>query len=186
MSDQPSIDKNRGTSRRALPFIAGTALAVGAAFGIQALTDSKAYAHMKQITSSEHGRHGDFAKMSDTEIEARISRMVKHLAIEIDATDEQSARIATLVTAVAKDMRPIRDQVHATAREIRDLLLSDTIDREAMEQIRAERIAEADRLSRNLLTAAADVAEVLTPEQRKVLEERMQEFGHKRRGWHRG
>ena len=60
------------------------------------------------------------------------------------------------------------------------------IDRVAMEQLRTERLAEIDRISKNLLIAVADVAEGLTSEQRKVLDQRMQEFRGKRRGWHRG
>lgn len=178
--------------RKVVLIAAGTVLAISSVAGLNAFAETKTYAHMKQFASSEHGaqgrhgRHGDLADMSDAEIEAKITRMVKHVAIEIDATDEQSEKITALVTAVAKDLKPIRDQVHATGRQIHDLLAADTIDRVAMEQLRTERLAEIDRISKNLLIAVADVAEVLTPEQRKVLDQRMQEFRGKRGGWHRG
>ena len=58
--------------------------------------------------------------------------------------------------------------------------------REALEKIRGERLAEVDRLSKILTTAIADVAEVLTPKQRRVLEERIREFRSMRGRWHRG
>lgn len=197
MSNDPQETNPKGFlkgKRKVALIAAGTVLAISSVAGFNALAETKTYAHMKQFVSSERGgghhgqrgRHGDFADMSDAEIEAKITRMVKHVAIEIDATDEQSEKITALVTAVAKDLKPIREQVHATGRQMHDLLAADTIDRVAMEQLRTERLAEIDRISKNLLIAVADVAEVLTPEQRKVLDQRMQEFRGKRGGWHRG
>ena len=76
--------------------------------------------------------------------------------------------------------------MRATRKEIHDLLLADTIDRTALETLRAERLADAEQISKNLVGALADVAEVLSPEQRKVLNERIEQFRSLRRGWHRG
>ena len=88
-------------SNRLIALVIGAAVAIGGAVGLQAASDTKAYAHMKLIASGEggwhgdggwrkagwrHGRHGRWHEMSDSEIEARIERMVKHVAIEIDAT----------------------------------------------------------------------------------------------------
>lgn len=190
------------SSRRAIAFATAGALLLGSAYGVQAFTQSKTYAHFKQFASSEDagwgrhggmhggwGRHGDhrrFADMTDSEIEAAITRAVKHVAIEIDATDVQSEKITQLLTAVAKDLKPMRDQMRAAGQEIHELLLADSIDRQALEQVRAERLAEADRISKNLINAIADVGDVLTAEQRKVLDERIKQFRHMRGGWHRG
>ncbi|MFK5977294.1 MAG: Spy/CpxP family protein refolding chaperone [Rhizobiaceae bacterium] len=187
-------------NRKAIALITGTAVVVGGAFGVNALAQTKTYEHLKLYASSEgsgwghggwgHGRkggrmghHGGFSKMSDSEIEAKITRMVKHVAIEIDATTDQQEKITALVTAVAKDLKPLREQMHAAGKEIHDILSADTIDRAALEKIRSERLAEADRISKNLINAVADVAEVLTVEQRKVLDERIQEFKSMRHGW---
>ena len=185
-------------NRKAIALITGTAVVVGGAFGVNALAQTKTYEHFKLYASSEgggwghgwgHGRkggrmghHGGFSKMSDEEIEAKITRMVKHVAIEIDATTDQQEKITVLVTAVAKDIKPLRDQMHAAGKEIHDILSADTIDRVALEKIRSERLAEADRISKNLVNAVADVAEILTVEQRKVLDERIQEFKSMRHG----
>ncbi len=87
---------------------------------------------------------------------------------------------------VAKDLKPVHDRMRAAGKEIHDLLLADTIDRTALESVRAGRLAEAERISKNLVGALADVAEVLSPEQRKVLDERIKHFRSMRRGWHRG
>jgi len=170
-------------------------IAVGGVFGVQAFADSKTYSHMKLFASEKGnwhqaswrgGHRQRLADMSDAEIEAKVERIVKHVAIEIDATEEQQTKITALVTAVARDLKPIRAQMREAGQEMHRLLLSDTIDRAAFERIRAERLAEVDRISKNLVDAAADVAEVLTAEQRKVLDERIKEFRSMRKGWHRG
>jgi len=184
----------------------GAVLLIGGSFGVQAIAGSKSFQHLQLAASDTSaysapvekagwkrgwGSHrGDrFANMSDEEIEKKVTRMVKHVAIEIDATDEQQTKIATLISAVAKDMRPVRKTMKAAGKEIHELLLKDAIDRNALEKLRAERLAEVDLMSKNVTNALADVAEILTPEQRKLLDERIKEFrsmrGH-RGFWRRG
>ena len=80
----------------------------------------------------------------------------------------------------------MQDRLHATGKELHDLLLANTIDRAALEQLRTERLADAERISKNLVSALADVAEVLSPEQRKLLDERINQFRSMHRGGHRG
>ncbi|MEP1208913.1 MAG: Spy/CpxP family protein refolding chaperone [Rhizobiaceae bacterium] len=184
--------------------IAATTMLIGASFGVQAVAESKMYQHAKLYVSGpgsvedgsfmqkaswgkHRGRHGmRFSEMSDAEIEKRITRAVKHIAIEIDATDEQSAKITALASAVAKDMKPLHGQFKEAGDELHKLLTADTIDRAALEKLRAERVAEADRVSKELVNALADVAEVLTPEQRKIVDERLDQFKSMRRHWRRG
>ncbi len=167
-------------NRKVIALVTGIAIAIGGGFAVHALAHSNTYEHMKLNTSFSGGWHGGdhnrFADWSDADIEAHIERMVKHAAIEIDATQEQQEKITALATAVAKDLKPVHDRMRAAGKEIHDLLLADTIDRAALEQLRAERLAEAERISKNLVSALADVAEVLSPEQRKVLDERINQF----------
>ncbi len=187
-------------NRKVIAIVTGTALLAGGAFGVQAIADSKTYSHMKLYMSDGGGwngggwhragwrgrHHTRFADMTEAEIEAGIERIVKHVAIEIDATEDQQKKITALVTAVAKDLKPVRDEMRAAGKEIHNLLVADTIDRTALEKLRAERLAEADRISKNLVGAVADVAEVLTPEQRMVLDKRIQQFRSMRGRWRRG
>ena len=193
MSDKQDTTRKgwfRSGNRKVIVLVTGTAIAVGSIFGVQAFANSKTYEHMKLNAGYSSGWHGGdhkgFAAWSDADIEAQIERMVKHVAIEIDATQEQQDKITALATAVAKDLQPVRDRMRATGTELHDLLLADTIDRVALEQLRAERLADAERISKNLIGALADVAEVLSSEQRKVLDERINQFRSMRRGGHRG
>ena len=193
MSDKRGTAKTgwfRKGNRKVIALATGIAIAIGGIFGVQAFANSNAYGHMKLYAGYSGGWHGGhhkgFADISDADIEARVERMVKHVAIEIDATQEQQEMITALATAVAKDLKPVHDRMRATGKELHDLLLADTIDRAALEQLRAERLADAERISKNLVSALADVAEVLSPEQRKVLDERINQFRSMHRGEHRG
>ena len=206
MADKQDIPKKgwfQKGNRKVIAIATGTVIAVGSAFGVQAIANSKTGAHMMVLASDGgswhggwrggwHGRghHGGFANMTDAQIEKKIDRMVKHAAIEIDATPEQQAKITKLFVAVVKDVKPMRGQMRDSGRKIHDLLLADKIDREALEKIRAARLADAERVSKTIVNAVAEAAEVLSPDQRKVLEERIQKFRSMRRswgrGWHRG
>jgi Spy/CpxP family protein refolding chaperone len=53
------------------------------------------------------------------------------------------------------------------------LLLAPEIDRAAMEALRSEQMDQADAISRALVTKLADVANVLTPEQRSEVASRI-------------
>jgi protein CpxP len=201
MADRQNIPKTgwfQKGNRRVIAIATGTVIAVGSAFGVQAVANSKTGAHMMVLASDGgswhdgwrggwHGRgpHGGLASMTNAEIETKINRMVKHVAIEIDATPEQQDKITKLFVAVAKDLKPIRGEMRASGRKIHDLLLADKIDREALEKIRAARLADAERGSKTIVNAIAEAAEVLSPDQRKVLEERIQTFRSIRRGWNR-
>jgi Spy/CpxP family protein refolding chaperone len=188
--DTPGKDRPHRAGRKLIGLAAATAIAVGGVVGVQAFADNNAYQHLQLNAHYGGGSHGDdhkgFADMTDVEIEAQVERVVKHLAIEIDATPEQQQAITAIVTAAARDLKPVRDRMRATGRELHALLLADTIDRAALEGLRAERLADAERISKNLVGALADVAEVLSPAQRKVLDERIGQFRAMRGGWHRG
>jgi Spy/CpxP family protein refolding chaperone len=114
------------------------------------------------------------------QLDARLERMLKHLYVEIDATDAQKEKLAPIVKQAATDLLPLRDKMRAARQQAIELLAQDSVDRGAIEQLRAEQLQLASDGSKRLVQALADAAEVLNPEQRKALAERMQ---HRRR-WH--
>jgi Spy/CpxP family protein refolding chaperone len=111
--------------------------------------------------------------------------MIRHLSVEVDATAEQQEKLRGIVKNAVKDLVPMREKLFTARQQARDLLLGQTVDRAAIEKLRAEQIATADALSKRFTQAAADAADVLTPEQRRKLEGLLPSGGGWR-GWSRG
>lgn len=98
-----------------------------------------------------------------------VDRMLKHFYIEVDATEAQKQRLDPIAKQAAKDLLPMRENLHAARREALQLLTQDRVDPAALEALRARHIGLADEASRRLTRALAEAAEVLTPAQRKEL-----------------
>jgi len=116
-------------------------------------------------------------------VDEHLERMLKHLYVEIDATDEQKQKLAPIVKQAAKDLLPLREKMQAARKQAIELLTGDTIDRGAIEALRAEQFQLAEQASRRVVQSLADAAEVLTPAQRKELAARVEKH---RSGWRHG
>ena len=126
--------------------------------------------------------HGRFGPLDPARIDEHLDRMLKHLYVEIDATPEQQQRLAPIVKQAAQDLLPLREKMHDGRRRAVGILTAPTVDRGALENLRAEKLQLAETGSRRLTQALADMADVLTPDQRKTIAERIE----RHRGWHRG
>jgi len=119
-------------------------------------------------------------------IEDRADRMVRHLSIEVDATAEQQDRLRSIVRSAVRDLVPLREKAMNSRQRGRDLLTQSTVDRAAIESLRADQMALADQATRRISQAIADAASVLTVEQRRKIAEQIDTMRAYRRGWHRG
>jgi Spy/CpxP family protein refolding chaperone len=70
------------------------------------------------------------------------------------------------------DLFRLRQQHQANRDAFHAQLGGATVDRAALEEVRKSEIALADEASKRLVRALADVADVLTPEQREALMDR--------------
>ena len=71
-------------------------------------------------------------------------------------------------------------KMHDARRQAVELLSRESVDRAALETLRADQLRLADQASMRFTQALADVADVLTPEQRKQLAERIGRWhGHR-------
>jgi periplasmic protein CpxP/Spy len=122
--------------------------------------------------------------MTPAQVDDRIDRMTKHMAIELDATSDQQVKIANIAKAAAADLRTLRDKAQATRTQAVALLTAPTIDRSAIDRLRAEQMALADTASKRIAQALADTAEVLNPEQRRKIADWVTNGPWWR--WHRG
>jgi Spy/CpxP family protein refolding chaperone len=122
------------------------------------------------------GAHLDPARLDE-----HLDRMLKHLYVEVDATPAQQLQLGPIVKAAARDLLPMRDRMREARQQAVALLAEPTVDRAALEVLRAGQLQLAEQASRRLTQALADVADVLTPEQRRQLAERAARW-HGRRG----
>ncbi len=159
----------RGRGRAAF-FVVLALLIAGAAGGFVSKAFSFGPSHW-------HGAGMMGGTVDPAELDSHVTRMVKHLAVEVDATKEQQEKLTQIATAAAKDMLPLREQMWAGREQARALLSQPTIDRAAIEKLRAEKMATMDAISKRASQAIADAAEVLSPEQRKELLDRFPPFG---------
>lgn len=134
-----------------------------------------------------HGRGFMGSRFDPAHLDQRIERMVKHFAIEVDATPEQSAKLVEIARSAAKELHPLRQKVMEARKRGMELFSAPTVDRAAIERLRGEQIQAADAASKRLSQALADAADVLTPEQRKKAAQHIQQRRGGRGGYmHRG
>jgi Spy/CpxP family protein refolding chaperone len=89
----------------------------------------------------------------------------------VDATEEQQKRAAEIVQGTLADLAPLHRGGRRLHEEVVALLSADTIDRAALEELRARKLAEWDTASREIVAAVADLGDLLTHEQRLELAE---------------
>ncbi len=194
---QPSDWLSSG-NRRLVALVVGVGIIAGSAFAVQAFAQSKTYEHFKLYTSEDISnggggalqlagwrshRRSSWSDLSNAEIEERITRLVRHAAIEIDATPDQQSQIIGILTPVAINMQALRGEMRGTGMEFFDLLTAPTVDRTAIEALRAEKLAEIDEISKEWVTAVTDVSMVLTAEQREHVQERVEDLRSIRGRW---
>lgn len=122
------------------------------------------------IAGWDHG-----GAMTEQDMSAHVDKFLQHVYIEIDATDAQKAQLDPIVKQAVADLMPLHGQFHDFHAQALTLLTQDTIDRVAIETMRAEHVRAADQASRRIAQLLGDVADVLTPAQRKTVAARIAE-----------
>lgn len=102
---------------------------------------------------------------------------IEQVLTEVGADAGQKEKIKTIFKTTMDEVRPERGERREMREEVTKLLGAPTIDRGAIEALRAKKLAEFDAKSKTVAKAVADAAEVLTPDQRKKLIEEFDDFG---------
>jgi len=118
------------------------------------------------------GRWGGHA-MSPEAAKEHLQIASKWLLRDIDASPEQQDRVNTIVAGAVDDLFRLRERHQQNRDAFHRQLGGATIDRAALEEIRKSEMGVADEASKRLVQALADVSDVLTPEQRQALAERI-------------
>ena len=147
--------------------------------GLVAVIGTRAFAHGGGYCGWHRGGFMG-ASLDPATLDAHLDRALKHLYVEIDATDAQKQELGPIVKAAAQDLLPVRARMHDARRQAVELLSQQNIDRIALETLRADQLKLAEMASQRFTHALADVANVLTPEQRQQLAERInRRHGHR-------
>jgi Spy/CpxP family protein refolding chaperone len=112
--------------------------------------------------------HGMSGTHSAADVTAHVDHMLKHLYVEIDATDAQKAQITPLVKQAVSDLLPLHTQLQAAHTQAIQGLTASPVDRTALEASRVAHLQLADQASKRLVQLMADVSDVLTPAQRSA------------------
>jgi periplasmic protein CpxP/Spy len=128
---------------------------------------------------AQGGRHHS---LDPAERERRMEWRIDRLVQEVGGTPDQKERLAAIARTAMADLQPMREQARETRRQGMALLVAPSIDRAALERVRAARMQAEDARSRRIVQAMADASEVLTPEQRAKAAERLQQRMQRWRG----
>jgi Spy/CpxP family protein refolding chaperone len=128
------------------------------------------------VTGSGFARSGGPGGFMHGYAEYRIEKALD----DMDASKDQTDRIMKIFDDTRTDLMPMFGGFRDTRESLSALIGASSIDREAIEKLRVERMMAMDAASKRVVTAIADAAEVLTPEQRKELVEKLHERRHGR------
>lgn len=160
------------TSLRQLVFSRHTlvAFAAGAALsaGVVALAQSAG--------AGMHAHHGMMMSGSPADMAAHIDHVLKHLYVEVGATDAQKAQIDPLVKQAVDDLSALHPQAQSAHTQFVQAFTQDAIDRNSLEAAREAHMQLADQASRRIVQLIADVGSVLTPAQRQQVAEHLQQL----------
>jgi len=86
-------------------------------FKLAALSTAAAGLAGTGFAALAHGRRRGGAPLDPAEMAERIDRFLKHMYVEIDATDAQKQKIDPIVKQAAQELQPLRAKVREARRE---------------------------------------------------------------------
>lgn len=92
---------------------------------------------------------------------------------KIGASDTQKAQIEGLLKPAFDEMKAAHQSHSAAFQQFHEQITAPSIDRAKLESLRAGQLKSLDDASKRLVTAIADAAEVLSPDQRAALAEQI-------------
>lgn len=157
-------------------FVGGLA---GIVLGGVVVTTAKVSASPLRWMSSAHGHmgHGRFAGLQNPELAKEHAAFAAEWVLSrVDATPEQKEQVNLVLGNAIDSLVPLAEQHRGNRRAFVSELTRPEIDRATIEGIREVELTLMDQASRTLVKSFADVAEVLTPEQRAELAEMAERF----------
>ncbi|MEO7064539.1 MAG: Spy/CpxP family protein refolding chaperone [Dokdonella sp.] len=118
-----------------------------------------AFAHGPAGADFHHG------PISRADAQAHVEQMLAN----VEVTPAQKAQIDTLLQPLLNDFGALHEQMNDTHAQLLHLLAADPLDRNAIEALRVAHVQAMDKTTQRIAQSAGDIAQVLTPVQRKTL-----------------
>jgi periplasmic protein CpxP/Spy len=119
--------------------------------------------------------HG--ARNIETALE-RAEFAIDWILSRVQASAEQRAKAKSVVENAIRELYPAKEQHRQNREALMQALLQPSVDRAALERARQSELQLAETVSTRLVNALAEISEILTPEQRAALAERVSRFHH--------
>lgn len=101
-------------------------------------------------------------------------RFVDRMLDKVDATDEQITQTKAVIDHYKPSLQNMRGSKGDVRKEIAELLQAPTIDRAALASLREQHLNSIEKRSTIFIEMTADIADILTQEQRKTLVDKME------------
>lgn len=127
----------------------------------------------------DHGMHGMHGGMGGGMMfggsPEHVGRMIDHMLDGLNASDAQRTQIKQIATQAAADLKAQSAAGRGLRQRGMQIFTAPTVDANAAEQLRQQMLQQHDQMSRRVTQAMIAVANVLTPEQRAKVGERMKD-----------
>ena len=107
-------------------------------------------------------------RFSDS-VPRRLDWAVSRLLSDVNASEEQKTKVRTIADAELGDLQKLSRQHQDSHTALLAILKAPTVDRAKLESLRAQSVQGLDEASKRLSVGLADLADVLTPQQRQKL-----------------
>jgi periplasmic protein CpxP/Spy len=104
-----------------------------------------------------------------------MGRAIDHMLDGLNASDAQRSQIEQIVAQAAADLKAQAAAGRGLRQRGMQIFTAPNVDAAAAEQLRQQMLQQHDQMSRRVTRAMLDVANVLTPEQRAKVGERMRD-----------
>jgi Spy/CpxP family protein refolding chaperone len=104
-----------------------------------------------------------------------MGRMIDHMLDGLNASDAQRSQIKQIAAQAAADLKAQAAAGRGLRQRGMQIFTAPTVDAAAAEQLRQQMLQQHDQMSRRVTQAMVAVANVLTPEQRAKVGERMRD-----------
>jgi Spy/CpxP family protein refolding chaperone len=176
-----SAKKDDRLSRRVVLGLAAIAAGIGGSFVLGGATASSSQAAGWFRRHRRHHRpwgHGGWHRLEPEEMRKRAHHAARWLLRTVDATPQQEEQVQQRVDSLVDELIAVRAQMPDRRAQFVEQLTAPTIDRAALHQAREAGMKQAARAWTLAVDAFADIAEVLTPEQRAQLRAEIEEHRH--------